>query len=84
MTNIDSLRMRVLAFVHKYSGRTVYFSTLDSFEQYTYVLLKGYHYFHKALPVREALIRAKTNADAHKKNNYSVFNSEAERIKIGG
>ena len=82
-TDFDSLRLRLLSFVHKYTGHTVYFSALDDMERYSYVLLKGYHYFHKVMPVREALLRAKKNADTHKANGYSVFDSASERIKIG-
>jgi len=69
----ETARRKIKRFLNKYRGKSVLFYTLNDTDKYNYVLTKQYNYFRGFLKPAEALDRAISNTEGHKKNGYSVY-----------
>lgn len=80
--NKQAIRKTMLDFLYRYRGKSVLFVPLSGEDKYIYVLVKGFQYFSKFLPSKEALERSIRNAEAHKRNGYDCYNSPLEHMII--
>lgn len=69
----DTAKRKIKRFLNKYRGKSVLFATLNDTDKYNYVLTKQYNYFRGFLKTTEALDRAISNTEGHKKSRYSVY-----------
>lgn len=69
----DTAKRKIKRFLNKYRGKSVLFATLNDTDKYNYVLTKQYNYFRGFLKPAEALDRAISNTEGHKKSRYSVY-----------
>ena len=69
---IFEARKEMLDFAKKHNHETILFSSLSEEERFIYIMIKTFRYFDSLKRV-ERLQRAIDNAEAHKKDGYSLY-----------